>query len=92
MGNEEEDSRMARGIEEVIESWDGHDENFVQLLETMAPTLENLLEHLQTVGLTEDDLITLIARKVMRHGISRSKIKHVLNAISEIEDGIPDDD
>jgi len=50
----------------------------------VAPAVYSILEQMKRMGLTEDDLITLIQRRV-KGKITKTQIRHTLRALEEIE-------
>jgi len=50
----------------------------------VAPAVYSILDQMKKMGLTEDDLITLIQRRV-RGKINKTQIRNTLRALKDIE-------
>lgn len=86
--NEAQRVEMETDMKEYQEELDAEEERW-ELVENLNPKILGLLDHFKKVGLTKDDFITLLHRKVRKH-LSRTKVEIVVNAIISIERKVPE--
>lgn len=51
----------------------------------VAPSVYSIMEQMKRMGLTEDDLVTLIRRRIGDRKITRMQIQQTLKALERIE-------
>lgn len=51
----------------------------------VAPSVYSVMEQVKRMGLTEDDVVTLVLRRIGAHKITRTQVQITLKALERIE-------